>query len=215
MRKLALALAVLFMAATTPAGADPAYLGTGWYQGTICPGSICCIPAGPDTCNPIPPITSPALNVSFPNGAGTATLAAGWVETYGIDMDANNSATCTGTHGPAAWGTHAYGTITYDDGEIAYSGAVIFDLVAADTTNHALPSGDQCCWQKHNPTYNYYQPNEWFVYKLKIQSCTSSHVRTTRFIAVGCDGYTQPSYVNDPNCPWWNLNYINLTVSGF
>jgi hypothetical protein len=213
-KSLLVVLALLF-AFITPAHADPTHLGVGFYFGPVCPGQSCCIPCGTDCCNPIPDITSPQINVSIPYGDGNfgyATLPAGWLEAGSGDADGWNAA-CNQSNN---WNGIYYGTVSYNDGTVNYSGAAKFWVQFADTSQVALPSGDICCWTKHNPTYNFYQPNMYFIRKIKIQSCTTySHVLTNRFIAIGCDGWTESTFINDPNCPFMNTNWIHTTVSGF
>jgi hypothetical protein len=174
------------------------HLGAGFYFGTSCPKNPNCVPDNI--------IQSPALNVSFPNNAGTAYLAPGWAET--ADFDANGDC----AH-PQAWRVHAFGTVTYNDGAgLAYTGQAAFDVWYADTTEVALPSQTECCWIG---TYPLAHPINRFIYRLKIRSCGSSHVPTNRFIAYGCDSCIEPVWINDPNCRFANMNWIGLSISGF
>lgn len=192
-------LAVTLLVLAVPARSQDAYLGAGFYFGPTCvPGIV--------NCSPNPTIQSPALYVSFPSGAGTATIAAGWAESGDLD---GYQASC---NNPSQWTAHGFGSVSYNDGTISYSGPIAYDVTYADTAAVALPSGDICCWQNVGGQW---QPKKYFVYKVKLRSCTSGHVLTNRFIAVGCDGYTYGSIISDPGCPFVNMNYIPLTVSGF
>lgn len=193
----------------TNALADPTHCGVGFYFGPTCPAM---------NCSPNPWVPSAALNISIPYGNGNygyVTAPAGWLD-YNIDADKWGSS-CSN---PSEWSTTGILVdISYNDGEVSYSGKGILDAAVIDTSYTGLPSGDTTCWKCEIACTSFpplmYHPLKFFIRKLKVQSCTTySHVRTNKFIASGCDGYTVPTFVNDPYCPNMNSNYINLTVTG-
>lgn len=182
------------------------YLGVGYYTGTMCPGV---------SCSPNVPITSPAMYVSFPNSAGICTIPAGWLEagTTTCDADAGYPFDCTATTYTC---TGIRGSIVYDDGEVAYTGNVLIDMSVADTSVVALPTGSICCWKSHNSYTQFKQPKQNFIYRIRIRSCTSNYATvTTRLLAYGCDGCIEDLFNGEPNCTYYNGNWINMTVSGF
>ncbi len=117
---------------------------------------------------------------------------------------------------PTTWnGTDTYyGTVTYDDGEIAYSGQARFwfDWVQAEQ-----PYCNDTKSAQNNGTS---VPRSMMVRRLKIQSCTNGHVLTTRFIATstGCSNgtYCEANTYNPCNHGGYaHENWINMTISGF
>jgi len=211
-----LILAALFTL-RTDALADPGdrtHMGIGFYFGSACPTGTCAQPNGA----PFPAVQSPPLYVSIPydNGSGNfgyATLPAGWAE------QANPDAYGASCSSPQNWMYQGYGTVTYNDGTISYTGAAKFSIEYADTAQVALPSGDICCWQCNTACSSFpplmYQPKKFFVRKIKIQSCLANHTLTDRFIGYGCNAWTESQTNGEPYCYFWNATYVNLAVSGF
>lgn len=136
------------------------------------------------------------FSASFPSGAGIAVCNG----PLNYDQDAIWP-TCT----PSSWNsiTPQYGTVTYNDGAgLAYTGAARFWF-------HLVPASTPYCVE-NGKTYNL------MVARLKIQSCTSGHTLTNRFLAVSCDGSYCEETQGDPcDVNYVYLNWINLSISGF
>lgn len=172
-----------------------ALLSTNALAQTTCPGSSYLGWGQGFGAYPSPAHTD--LSVTFPDGAGIA-LCSGPFE---IDADAN-APTCN----PTSWNgrvSERYGTVTYNDGEVSYSGAAKFSF-------DMRPAATPYCVENGVPHF-------WMVARLKIQSCTTtSHTLTNRFIAVSCDGSYCAPVTNVPcDSNYAQENWLNLTVSGF
>lgn len=180
MKTLLILLCLCLPTAALAQGSCPGtcYLGGGVGQAGLYP-------------NPPNPTT---FSVTFPNGAGSATC------TNGFNLDSDHMfQTCS----PDTWnGSYAFGTVTYNDGTLAYTGAAKFwfDLAPADTP--------YCVYNGITRVY--------MVRRLKVQSCTAGHTLTNRFIAVSCDGSYCVQWIG-PGCDagYFSENWINLNVSGF
>lgn len=152
------------------------------------------------------PSPTTQLNVTFANSAGWAIFPNGFT----IDADANFP-TCS----PNTWngydgatGMSCFGTMSYNDGTINYSGhcRIWVHLVPAVNTPVCVDNGK---------TYNY------MVARIKIQSCNVSHTTlSNKYIAVSCDGSYCEQITGAPcdsSNPYDYIsgNYVTMQVSGF
>lgn len=135
------------------------------------------------------------VSVTFPNGAGIM-----WVTFNEYDVDNLWHNTCN----PSEWPLHGYGTITYNDGTVNYSGTVKVDASAGEAPTPVCVNNGKTYWVH--------------FWSMKIQSCSSSsHVLSNRLIAVS--NCNSPCF-DGPNsgcdtAGYWYANWLNFTVSGF
>lgn len=142
------------------------------------------------------------FSASFPNSSGYATCSGP------LNPDADGLAGYLQTCTPTTWDCQGpyYGNVSYNDGTISYSGPARFwfDLANASTPT-CTPDKD-------------YVPRVWMVRRLKIQSCTTTHTLTNRFLAVSCDGSYCESLMG-LSCTnaggYYHENWIDLQISGF
>lgn len=188
MKKLLLLLPLLFAIPAHAQNSCPGttYLGAGQGMHITEPNHV--------------PVAWTNLNVTFPSGHGSAYLG-GVDALWNVDDDLLYFVTSN----PSTWQGNdyaRYGTVSYNDGTVSYSGPARFWWVLVHATT-------PICTEDQIPHYG-------MISRLKIQSCTSTtHVLTDRFLAIDADGTYCESTTNNPcDSNYFAFNYLDLVVTG-